>query len=353
MEQKSALELQLGLLSIGDDGDDKAESTLHNIKNAVIFSSNVLEQNGQELPQFGLLGHTAMDSLTIPADARLFLNTNIPFSAFICGVQGSGKSHTTACMIGKYPAFIQITLLTDCHTENCVIPSPMLGSLQKPLSALVFNFAEYSSPANFRPSEVAFLASPNKQNPTNLRASKVNLLVSPSNFLSLSELYSQIPGVEVQPFKIHTQDLTINIMLTLMAVNDSQAAPLYMGIVTKILRQMAAESVDGFHYPLFRRLLDEAGLDKKQLDFLEQRIDLLESFLDLEGETDRPTFKAGEITIIDLSCPFLDSSTACVLFKIGMGIYLDSDSTVGKLIVLDEAHKVGSPFPFPVSLTDN
>jgi hypothetical protein len=218
----------------------------------------------------------------------------------------------------------------------------MLGNLPKPLSALVFNFAEFNSRANFRPSEVAFLASPNKQNPTQLRATKVKVLVSPSNYHNLAELYTQIPGVEVHPFKIHPQDLNISIMLTLMAVDNTHAVPLYLGTVTKILRQMATESGGSFDYAKFRRLLDEAGLDKKQLDFLEQRLDLLESFLHLAGETTRPTFGPGEITIIDLSCPFLDASTACVLFKIGMGIYLGSDVETGKLIVLDEAHKVCS-----------
>lgn len=125
-----------------------------------------------------------------------------------------------------------------------------------------------------------------------------------------------------------------------MAVDNTQTPPPYRGTVTKILRQMATESAGYVDYGTFRQLLLEAELDKKQLYFLEQRLDLLESFLDLVGETSRPSFNAGEITIIDLSCRFLDSSTACVLFKIGMGIYLDSDAERGKLIVLDEAHKV-------------
>jgi hypothetical protein len=229
----------------------------------------------------------------------------------------------------------------------------MLGLLQKPLSALVFNFAEYSSRSNFRPSEVAFLASPNQQNPNHPRARKVNILVSPSNYVALADLYGQIPGVVVHPFKLHPNDLNISIMLTLMSVDNSQNPPLYLGTVTKVLRQMATESSTGFDYPRFRRLLDEAGLDRKQVDFLNQRLDLLESFLDLKNKTTRPTFKAGEITIIDLSCPFLDASTACVLFKIGMGIYLDSDPSTGKLIVLDEAHKASDFVSFHLIAQQN
>lgn len=208
----------------------------------------------------------------------------------------------------------------------------------------MFNFAEYSSRSNFRPSEVAFLASPSQQNSNHPRASKVNILVSPSNYIALAELYGQITGVVVRPFKLHPSDLNISIMLTLMSVDSTSNPPLYLGTVTKILRQMATESSHGFDYVKFRRILDKSGLDSKQVPFLHQRLDLLESFLDLKNETTKPEFKAGEITIIDLSCPFLDASTACVLFKVGMEIYLDSDPATGKLIVLDEAHKVSYLF---------
>ena len=74
------------------------------IKSAVLFSANVLEKFGKNLlPQYGLLGSAIVDGevLPDPAASRLFLNCNVPFSAFICGVQGSGKSHTTSCLIGK------------------------------------------------------------------------------------------------------------------------------------------------------------------------------------------------------------------------------------------------------------
>lgn len=52
-------------------------------------------------------------------------------------------------------------------------------------------------------------------------------------------------------------------------------------------------------------------------------------------------FDPEEVTIIDMSCPFLDEPTACILFDICTGLYLgDTESHAGKVIVLDEAHKV-------------
>jgi hypothetical protein len=178
------------------------------------------------------------------------------------------------------------------------------------------------------------------QFPKKLGVKKVNVLVSPSNYVLLKAAYTQIPNVTVQPFMLRPKDLNISTILTLMSVSQTEAPPLYMGVVKKILRTMASESGDSFKYPEFRRRLGDAGLDKKQEEFLNQRLDLLESFLDLDGSTASNNFPAGEITIIDLSCPFVDASTACVLFKIGMGLYLESDPNTGKVIVLDEAHKV-------------
>jgi hypothetical protein len=336
------LNCQLNLLNLSTTEDRGEETSIGSYKNAVLFSADVLRSPGLEddLPQYGLLGSSDPTPSTTIMDSRLFLNTNVPFSAFVCGVQGSGKSHTTACMIGKLPRITLYRTLTNSLIENCLIPSPVLGVLQKPLSALVFNFAEYTSASSFRPCELAFLASPGSQIPNRSSVKKVNVLVSPSNSLSLKALYTQIPGVTVQPFMLRPEDLNISTMLTLMSVDQTQATPLYMGMVTKILRNMASKTTGTFNYGEFRRQLDDAGLDRKQEEFLNQRLDLLESFLDLDGSTTSPSFAAGEINIIDLSCPFMDASTACVLFKVGMGLYLEATPSIGKVIVLDEAHKV-------------
>lgn len=102
-----ALDEQRHLLDVDDELTDSSGGegiTNSDVKNAVIFSVDVLKQyNPGLLPQYGLLGsakHMKEICSTDRFDNRLFLNTNIPFSAFICGVQGSGKSHTMSCLIG-------------------------------------------------------------------------------------------------------------------------------------------------------------------------------------------------------------------------------------------------------------
>jgi len=101
--QTSVVDQQLALLNLNDtDTSDSDEPSTSAMQNAVFFSAHMLKAGIP--PQYGLLGIPSNWNEifpTTPADNRLFLNTNIPFSAFICGVQGSGKSHTTSCLIGE------------------------------------------------------------------------------------------------------------------------------------------------------------------------------------------------------------------------------------------------------------
>ena len=166
----------------------------------------------------------------------------------------------------------------------------------------------------------------------------ITVLVSPSN-PAIAKLYSRIPNVRVLPFKLKARSLDIDTMLTLMAVDESANPPLYLASVTKILRQMAMESNGEFNYLDFKARLKLCQFNPSQLNMLELRLDLLESFLDLDNTCQEPNFLPGELTIMDMSCPFVDANTACILFSIGLQNYLQSTAS-GKMIVLDEAHRV-------------
>ena len=320
------------------------ERSRHDIRNAVLVSANILQEAGKELlPQYGLLGTFSYESAEpshIQADERIFLNTNIPFSAFICGVQGSGKSHTTSCLLGK--THQASPLLWLIASENSLIRSEMLGSLPNPLSALVFHFSEFSSRTSYNPCEAAFLAMAHPKFPSHSTAAYLTVVVPPSNHYNLRQIYARFPKVEVLPFKLKPQILDVGTMLVLMAVDQTKDRSLYMAQVIKVLREVVTHLNGDFDYHDFRSRLSKQKFDRQQNDFLNQRLDLLESFLDLDGESAEPRFRPGEITIMDMSCPFVDSNTACVLFKIALRKYLESHAN-GKLIVLDEAHKVCMP----------
>lgn len=113
----------------------------------------------------------------------------------------------------------------------------------------------------------------------------------------------------------------------------------------------------GFDYPAFKRILERENFLKGQLMPLTMRLQVLESFfepgsvpgakLDKSKQRDADTFwnfLPGTLTIIDLSCPFVGPEDACALFNICLSLFLKKRQDVGRIIALDEAHKVCCPF---------
>lgn len=124
---------------------------------------------------------------------------------------------------------------------------------------------------------------------------------------------------------------------------------------------ITSQGTSGLDYRSFRRRLDTEVLTAQQKGPLKLRLDLLESFLEqkvptssnleagkkarTDGKVQNATdqiweFKPGTLTIVDLSCPFVDESSACALFSICLDLFLESRSNGGRIVALDEAHKV-------------
>ena len=99
------LDDQIELLGL-DDSDDETDTSRkfgdNEIKDATLFSAQLLKGEDADratilIPQYSLLGSVLGTYLQ---DTRIFLNTNIPSSFFVCGLQGSGKSHTLSTLLG-------------------------------------------------------------------------------------------------------------------------------------------------------------------------------------------------------------------------------------------------------------
>ena len=147
----------------------------------------------------------------------------------------------------------------------------------------------------------------------------------------------------------------------------------------RVLREMAIDSqtIPGLNYEAFRRRLRKERFAKGQQQPLNMRLDLLDSFMrqplrgnnkpllykrgevfvaqtdsldKLTGNSrterdplyDAWEFKAGSLTIVDLSCPFVDESSACALFGICLEVFLETRNDVSRIVALDEAHKASS-----------
>lgn len=127
-------------------------------------NSSATSQNSEEEKpmQYGMLAGNAeiLNSSFQPKDEAIFYNVSTPSSVFICGSQGSGKSHTLSCIL-----------------ENCLIKSSRIGNLSKPLTGLVFHFDTFSSRFGGGICEAAHLASDKNV--------KVRVLCSPSNITTI------------------------------------------------------------------------------------------------------------------------------------------------------------------------
>jgi hypothetical protein len=256
----------------------------------------------------------------------LYMNTNTPSSTVICGVQGSGKSHSVGVIV-----------------ENALIGLDQLGSLPAPLSVVVFHLSAAQGGMHL-PCESAFVG----DLVIGAKTSNVPVyvLASPSNLSNMSTAYAKT-GAKVQPFYLSTEDLNCSRMLSLMHVAEGNKVPLYMEVVQQTLRSMGNEDFD------YRKFKDTMNR-KSAMEFtpaqrmpLDLRFQLLESMLvecqkgfGNQSRSVKDHFEAGRVTIIDLTDPFISASAASALFDIALSLYLEAKIPNGKLLVLDEAHKV-------------
>ena len=79
------------------------------------------------------------------------------------------------------------------------------------------------------------------------------------------------------------------------------------------------------------------------MNLLEIRFSLLESFLDLskpkKGRGSVFAVQPGTLTVVDLTDPFVDASTARILFDICLKLFKNNRPACGLVVALDEAHK--------------
>lgn len=135
---------------------------------------------------------------------------NAPFSAIVCGVQGSGKSHTVSVLL-----------------ENMIIPNcKPLGPLEKPLAGLVLHFGTGGD--NCLPCEAAWLAKPKY---IGVQVPPVRVYVSRSVLNRMRRIYAPLgENVTVEPLLFTEDELDAQAFLSMMSVESSESAPLYMQV---------------------------------------------------------------------------------------------------------------------------
>lgn len=314
------------------------QQVAQNFKNTPMFTGAVdkfmQSTFGEEavdlIPQYGLIGARQDSGEALSDDDLVIGNVNMPWSAFICGSQGAGKSHTLCCLL-----------------ENALATGNTAGALPHPLSGMVMHYDNYSSRTSTQVCEAAYLCS---------SGIPVNILVSPSNIWAMKEKYSNLPGLppgsprpKVMPLYLDEHQLDVSRILKLMAVDPTaDKPPLYMEIIMNIIREIAMEGGE-FTYSHFRKRIDKTSWLQGQEMPLNLRLQLLDSFIAPSPLTKSPrpaksteniwSFEPGSLTIVDLSDPFVSSDEACTLFSICLSIFLENRSKCGHIVAMDEAHK--------------
>jgi len=171
--QAQCLEAHMKLLCLPSESGE-----LQNVSTSPIFTGGVgssVENTGNQksnpheaLIQYGLLARDISENVAPDGDARVFYNVAAPSSVFICGSQGSGKSHTLATLL-----------------ENCLVKSEA-NVLPRPLSGLVFHYDTTISDSGGHPCEAAYLSSH--------QDIQVRILCAPTNLMN----------IKVRPFAIES-----------------------------------------------------------------------------------------------------------------------------------------------------
>lgn len=323
----------------------------HELKGSPIFTETVrksvesldINADAPVFPQYGVIAANQSHSSSLDSEQLLHYNVSAPSSAFICGSQGSGKSHTLSCLL-----------------ENCLLQSDA-NELPRPLSGIVFHYDTFGSDSAGSPCEAAFLS--------NIPGISVRILCAPTSVATIRKTYSSLPRITVEELRINESDLNTRRMMDMMAVKEGGTMPLYLHVVSRILRDLRLDQQktgSKFKYNAFKTMLDDEPLTVEQRRPLTQRLDTLESFM-VPMQT-KPVSQKGlyqqatgndwtprqsQLTIVDLTCPCVTPESACSLFNICLSLFLEQNkNSVGRIVALDEAHKYMNESAEAGTLTD-
>lgn len=315
---------------------------IHQLRTAPLFTARVHQHTATSLgdprpvfPQFALLGAHDSDASRgdddLITDDLVYANTSEPWSAFICGSQGSGKSHTLSCLL-----------------ENSLLPTLDFGIANVPSTGIIFHYDKFTALNTSQICEAAYLCT---------SGIPVQVLVAPTSVQKMRKSYANLPGVErtdshltVAPLYFKQESLSAETIMTLMAVSETGVgAPLYISAIRGLLREMAMEKQDtaGFNYDEFLVRLSTMTLTDGAIAPLNLRLDLLRSVL-LKNDQKPQTSalydqiwdpKPGTLTIVDLSDQFINESDACALFSICLKFFIRGWQDCPRIIALDETHK--------------
>ncbi|KAI2464937.1 hypothetical protein F4781DRAFT_435952 [Annulohypoxylon bovei var. microspora] len=274
-------------------------------------------------PQYGLIGvrqePAGPGNVAASEEDRLVLsNMNIPWSAFICGSQGSGKSQTLACLL-----------------ENALLDHCPYNMLPHPLAGLVMCYKQYPGMSTTQICETSTLC---------LSGIPVTVLVPHWNGWN-----GRLPGLQsgslipkVMNLVLYEDQIDKARLLKLMGIDTAtNVTPFYTDTVLELIRTIELEG----HRLTFSRFREQVShLECKNCgeEFLKARVNLVDCMVDnrpADTRDDAWAIKPGTLTIVDLSGPRLTSTDACALFSVCLSIFLEQRVKCDRVVALDDAQE--------------
>ncbi|OAG01054.1 uncharacterized protein CC84DRAFT_1229726 [Paraphaeosphaeria sporulosa] len=218
----------------------------------------------------------------------VLLNIDSPWSAFLCGSQGSGKSHSLSCML-----------------ENCLLSDhtiiPKIGFNPHQLAGLVFHYDRCQGSGVC---EAAYLC-------TNVPTTVLTILII------LRGMAIESQGLATFDYEVFKRKL-----------NDVQFARGQDGPM-----RLRLDLLESF----MEKDLDQQQPMAKQPTKRRKNPPHAPKTILAMTENDFLIGTPGTLTIIDLTDPVIDPDAACALFDICLSVFIQQ-TQCGKIVALDEAH---------------
>lgn len=279
-----------------------------------------------------LFKESALLGFTAPGK-EIFLNLYEPFCVATIGLQGSGKSHSLSVIVEN-------CLLSTRNSEEK--DDSDIIDLQTSMCCLVLHYDQSAQSVCevtgfIRPRIGRFLCLPND---------RMIVLVSPTYYLQRKAFYG--PDINVRPLLFKWSKMTADRLRQLMRLS-SEDTQLYVATLLDILRSYQRLN----RLPTFKAFIDEvcSKADAKgQSAPLIQRLNILESFIHESSKNSAiqefaidisSAIQSGVLVVADISDPLLSREEASGVFELLVESFRTAPLTgCGKLLALDEAHKV-------------
>ncbi|EJD54349.1 hypothetical protein AURDEDRAFT_179526 [Auricularia subglabra TFB-10046 SS5] len=236
-------------------------------------------------------------------DTRVYINSAAAWTGIILGQQGSGRSHTAACIL-----------------ESCTLLDPRIGRLEQPMATLV---CYYDDADTGRPCKSVSLAAGDSGD-----SRGITVLVSKRRLKHMRKVYPS-DRISVLPLELRDSDISPSILLRIF----DDASPR----LRRVMRTKLLKSPDAINYLSVFKEIGSSLSESEREEFL-SRTEFLEDLLVEHTPGLSVHFSNNRAVVLDFSDPFVQPSAAGNLFSVVTHAFSCWNDSKDKVALLDNVH---------------